>query len=239
MLLILLLLLLLLRLLLPSGWILQNLTEFRLDHMHSLARFASNVELLLPVCPLQHGIRAAKSTEALPVVPEWSKGGQLRRDSKTWGHTREWASVLIYWSNFTGAPVVLLETSSTVCRCSAGHTGRHTGGREIERVRVGLCVRMSFWVPIQNQSEVFFSLECLAGQKRRRKSRAWNNKITDLNVGFFYLHPSKVIKLLPLPTWVIWPPGHLTNARCKKKSPNCYLRVLGMFTSWNGASKKW
>lgn len=64
-----LLLLLLPLLLLPSGWIVQNLTEFRLDRMHSLAHFASNAEILLPVSPLQHLIRAAKSKEALPVVP--------------------------------------------------------------------------------------------------------------------------------------------------------------------------
>lgn len=129
--------------------------------MHSLARFASNVELLLPVCPLQHQIRAAKSSEALPVVPEWSKGGQLRRDSKNWGHTGEWASVLIYWSNFTGAPVVLLETSSTVCRCSAGHTG----GRE----RVSVCAHeFSGAHPKPKRSFFFFGMSSRSKKKKKK-----------------------------------------------------------------------
>lgn len=158
--------------------------------MHSLAHFASNTEILLPVCPLQHLIRAAKPSEALPVVPVWSKAdnwGGTQRPEDTQG---EWTSVLIYWSNFTGALVVLLETSSTVCRCSAGHTGRHAGEGEgeTEREKERKCVSCVcacacvFGCPSKTKVEVFFFFGMSSRSKKKKKKSPWNNKISDLNV---------------------------------------------------------
>lgn len=82
----------------------------------------------------------------------------------------ERVSVLIYWCNFTGAPVVLLETSSTVCRCGAGHTGRE---RESERARVcvceSVCVCACVFGCMSKTKVEFLSQECLAGQKKEKK----------------------------------------------------------------------